>query len=644
MQFLMERLSRWRKENPSGGYLLLLLASWCAVQTLTRLAMLGSSAGVASLGLIDLGKVFGLGFVYDVGAGFFFLFLPVLYLLVPQHFLSVRVHRWGLAALTLFLHVFMIFCAVSLYLYWQEFHTNFNFIAVDYLVYTQEMLQQIVQSFPLEIILPAIFAVAAAMTWGQSRWLPTSFPWSWRRALALVCVLFVLPAAVVRGTTSDWRTHLTENRYNNELAGNGPYEFVHAFFANELDYQTFYQTADSTAARDRLRQMLAAPNVTFADDETTLRDVHNENALTGKKPNVVILTVESLSASFCGAFGAEDSLTPYLDDLTKDSFTFYNMYATGTRTVRGLEAITLAVPPTPGQSILRRPDNEDLSSLGEAFRQNGYARDFLYGGYGYFDNMNAFFESNGYTIKDRTSIPSDEVIQETVWGVADETLFTQVLRSLDEHAASGEPAFEMVMTTSNHRPFTFPEGRVDGEQGTREGAVLYTDWAIHDFLERAKAKPWFENTVFVIVADHQAGVAGKSALPVDKYRIPCLVYAPGLVGPGSTDRLVSQMDLGPTLLGMLGLSYRTSWLGRDAFQTPEKDDRAFISTYQSLGLVKGDDLVVLTPDKAVAASRIDDWETSDYTKEDVPTNLGKEAISWYQEASDLFKSGLLKNR
>ena len=644
MQFLMERLSRWRKENPSGGYLLLLLASWCAVQTLTRLAMLVSSAGVASLGLVDLGKVFGLGFVYDVGAGFFFLFLPALYLLVPQHFLSVRVHRWGLAVLTLFLNVFLIFCAVSLYLYWQEFHTNFNFIAVDYLVYTQEMLQQIVQSFPLEIILPAIFAVAAVMTWGQSRWLPTSFPWSWRRALALVCVLFVLPAAVVRGTSSDWRTHLTENRYNNELAGNGPYEFVHAFFANELDYRTFYQTADSTAARDRLRQMLAAPNVTFADDETTLRDVKNENALTGKKPNVVIITVESLSASFCGAFGAEDSLTPYLDDLTKDSFTFYNMYATGTRTVRGLEAITLAVPPTPGQSILRRPDNEDLSSLGEAFRQNGYARDFLYGGYGYFDNMNAFFEGNGYTIKDRTSIPSEEVIQETVWGVADETLFTQVLRSLDEHAAAGEPAFEMVMTTSNHRPYTFPEGRVDGEQGTREGAVLYTDWAIHDFLERAKAKPWFENTVFVIVADHQAGVAGKSALPVDKYRIPCLVYAPGLIAPGATDRLVSQMDLGPTLLGMLGLSYETRWLGRDLFQTPEAQDRAFISTYQNLGLVKGDDLVVLTPDANVAADKIVDFTNSTYEKETVAPSLEQEAVSWYQEASDLYKSGLLTNR
>ena len=644
MYALWKQLGAWRRSHSSAGYLLVLLATWCAVHFATRLAMLLSSAGVVSGLPLDLGKVFGLGLLYDVGAGVFFCLPVALYLLVPQHFLSARLHRWGLMALTFVLDTFLVFCAVALYLYWQEFHTNFNFIAVDYLIYTQEMIQQVVQSFPMGIILPAILFAAAVLAWLQHRALPCAFRWSSKHALAMLTMIVLLPLVVGFGTSADGRTHLTENRYNNELAGNGPYEFVHAFLANELDYMAFYQTEDSMAARTHLRQMLAAPNATFLDDDTTLRDVKNENALTGKQPNVVIITVESLSATFCGAFGAKESDTPYLDALAQDSFIFSNMYATGTRTVRGLEAITLAVPPTPGQSILRRPNHEDLSSLGEAFRQNGYARDFLYGGYGYFDNMNAFFESNGYTIKDRTSIPDDEIIQETVWGVADETLFTQVLRSLDEHAAAGEPAFEMVMTTSNHRPFTFPEGRVDGEQGTREGAVLYTDWAIHDFLERAQEKPWFDNTVFVIVADHQAGVAGKTALPVDKYHIPCLVYAPKLIEAGSTNRLVSQTDLGPTLLGMLGLSYRTSWLGRDLFQTPEADDRAFISTYQSLGLVKSSDLVVLTPDKSVAASRIADWATSDYTKETVTPALESEAVSWYQEASELFKSGLLKNR
>ena len=544
-------LARLHEEHAFVCYLLAMLASWCVVHSVTRLAMFLSSASVVSWQIGDVAKVFGLGVLYDVSAGVFFCLPVALYLLVPQHFVSGRVHRIGLAVLSFVLDAFLVFCAVALYLYWQEFHTNFNFIAVDYFIYTQEMIQQVLQSFPMGVILPAIAAAAA---------------------------------------------------------------------------------------------VLAAPNVMFLDDETTLRTVKNENALTAKRPNVVVITVESLSASFCGAFGAEESYTPYLDALAKDAFCFTNMYATGTRTVRGLEAITLAVPPTPGQSILRRAGNENMSSLGDAFRQNGYARDFLYGGYGYFDNMNGFFEANGYTIKDRTSIPDDEIIQETVWGVADETLFTQVIRSLDAHAAAGEPAFEMVMTTSNHRPFTFPEGRVAGEQGTREGAVRYTDWAIHDFLERAKTQPWFADTVFVIVADHQAGVAGKTALPVDKYHIPCLVYAPGLIAPGATDRLVSQMDLGPTLLGMLGLSYETRWLGRDLFQTSEAQDRAFISTYQNLGLVKGDDLVVLTPDANVAADKIVDFTDSTYEKEPVAPSLEREAVSWYQEASDLYKSGLLTNR
>ncbi len=140
---------------------------------------------------------------------------------------------------------------------------------------------------------------------------------------------------VVTLTSASWHTHLTANRYNNELAGNGPYEFVHAYFANELDYDTFYATGDKRASLTELRAELAAPNVTFLDDDSTRRAIHNENALTGKRPNVVVITVESLSASYCGAFGAQETQTPYLDALTQDAFFFNNMYATGTRTVRG---------------------------------------------------------------------------------------------------------------------------------------------------------------------------------------------------------------------------------------------------------------------------------------------------------------------
>lgn len=244
---------------------------------------------------------------------------------------------------------------------------------------------------------------------------------------------------------------------------------MHAFFANELDYPSFYVTISDDAVRGELRTELAARNAAPEGEAPTSRSIEAAGGdrqgipryTGGARPNIVVITVESLSSDYSQFFGGREDYTPQMDAFAKDAFAFRRMYATGTRTVRGLEAISLSVPPTPGQSILRRPDNDHLQTLGSILAGQGYACDFVYGGDGFFDNMNDFFRRNGYAIKDRATIPSAErsSAPETVWGVADEVLYTQVLRSLDEHAAAGEPAFEMVMTTSNHRPFTFPRGR-----------------------------------------------------------------------------------------------------------------------------------------------------------------------------------------
>ncbi|MDY4032048.1 MAG: LTA synthase family protein [Pyramidobacter sp.] len=273
----------------------------------------------------------------------------------------------------------------------------------------------------------------------------------------------------------------------------------------------------------------------------------------------------------------------------------------------------------------------------------GYRSDFVYGDYGYFDNMNEFFRSNGYEIHDRTDIPEEEIFSATVWSVADEILFSQVLKTIDERHAKNEKFFELVMTTSNHRPYTFPEGRVSAPQVGREGACRYSDWAIGDFLARAAERDWFRNTVFVIVADHQANSAGHTSLPVHRYHIPCLVYAPGLIVPGECRRLISQMDLPPTLLGMLGISYDSTFMGRDIARVSAGDECAFISTYQLLGYITGDRLVVLSPRRNVDVYRIDDWRTSEYTRLDGDADgaLIGEAVMWYQGASFLYRSGML---
>jgi phosphoglycerol transferase MdoB-like AlkP superfamily enzyme len=269
---------------------------------------------------------------------------------------------------------------------------------------------------------------------------------------------------------------------------------------------------------------------------------------------------------------------------------------------------------------------------------------FAYGGYGYFDNMNAFFESNGYRAIDRRGIASDRIEVETIWGVADEHLFDYVLEEIDRErsARPGHPVFAHVLTTSNHRPFVYPPGRIDIPSGTgRDGAVKYSDYAIGRFIERARERTWFDDTVFVIVADHGANARSGMQIPVDKYLIPLFVYSPRHVAPRRIDRLMSQIDLAPTLLGLLDFSYYSKFFGRDILRAPPGGDRAFVANYQTLGYLKGDRMVVLQPKKKIESYRMSEDMTRRVPAQD--PELAREAIAYYQTASYAFRSGLCRD-
>jgi phosphoglycerol transferase MdoB-like AlkP superfamily enzyme len=321
---------------------------------------------------------------------------------------------------------------------------------------------------------------------------------------------------------------------------------------------------------------------------------------------------------------------------------FDNLYANGTRTVRGLEALSLSVPPTPGDSLIREHHNENLFSLASIFNNRGYQSDFVYGGYGYFDNMNYFFSHNGYRTVDRSDIAKDAVIHsQNVWGVSDEDLYTLALKQMDEIHADGKPFFLHIMTTSNHRPYTYPAGRVKQIAPSRPGSVAYTDWSIKDFIQRARSKPYFADTVFVITADHCASSAGKTSLPINHYHIPLWIYAPKYFPPQRVHRLMGQLDIPPTLLGMLNFSYRTRFFGQDVFQLPIDRDHAFPGTYEKLGYLRNDVLTVLEPQRKLEQFK-PDYATGDATPvKPQDQSLIDQTIAYYQVASELFKNGQL---
>lgn len=531
--------------------------------------------------------------------------------------------------------VFLLFILVAEFVFWNEFGARFNFVAVDYLLYTNEVVGNIRESYSL----PAIFggmALAAILVHGM-----VSRYWKLQpgKSLGLSSrVGFAVLGAALFLVVGKWsidfasRTN-SQNLGNQELSHNGPASFLLASRENELDFRRYYQTLPSQSYQ---------ANAPRWPDSSRIHPV----AEPLKPKNIVIIQIESMSASFMTSYGSKKNLTPHLDKLLHEGVWFSNLYATGTRTVRGLEAMSAALPPLPGESVVRQSGNNNLYTLGGMLRKKSFEPMFVYGGYGYFDNMNAYFSGNGYSILDRSDFSKENTSFATVWGVADEMLFNEVIKQLDRDSKSGVKRFMHVMTTSNHRPYVYPDGRIDIPSKTgRDGAVKYTDWAINHFLIEAKKKPWFDDTLFVIVADHNASVAGKTSLPPDKYLIPAMFYAPKLLGARRVETMSSQIDLPPTLLTMMGVDTKGVFFGQDLL-AKHVDQRAFLVNYQELGyLTPTPDglrhLTILGPKK-----RVDNYSVNtdgDLTKvfDDRPRT--DKAIALFQRVDEVYGNGKYHN-
>lgn len=616
------------------------------IGAITRIALLFMAGSGVPHHPLYWAYAFGVGLVYDLIVFGYVAWPLVLYLwLMPQRAYVSRAGQWALYALGAILLFGLMFVGASELVFWGEFGTRFNFIAVDYLVYTTEVIGNIRESYPLGTWISLLALATLAIVWFSRRGLRASdggTRFLQRGKVVLVWLLItVITAVAFKGTYKD----RTDNAYVNELSGNGIYEFFAAFRSSHLDYSRFYRTLPDDEAFKRVRELVKTPEATYVNDDP--RDLTREIRHEGpeKHLNVVLISVESLSADFLKEFGDKRGITPNLDALIGQSMFFDHLYANGTRTVRGLEALSLSVPPTPGDSIVKAHNNENLLSVADIFNDRGYQSDFVYGGYGYFDNMNYYFSHNGYRTVDRNDIGKNDVIHhENVWGVADEDLYTLALKQMDEAHAQGKPFFLHIMTTSNHRPFTVPANRVPQKNGTREAAVAYTDWSIADFIKRAQAKPYFDDTVFVITADHCASSAGRTSVPINRYHIPLWIYAPKHIAPQRVSRQMAQVDIMPTVLGLLNFSYRSRFFGADLFQLEPGRERAFPATYEKLGYLHGDVLTVLEPQRKLEQLR-PNFDNGDAVP-NTPIDQGQvdDATAYYQVAAFLFKHGLMVKR
>jgi phosphoglycerol transferase MdoB-like AlkP superfamily enzyme len=623
------------------AFLLMLVA--VAISTATRCVLAARPDVALSGGAADWLRIFGYGLAMDFVSAAYIAAPLVLWLALAPKFVARSVAGRALVfAAVMAMSYGCLVLALSEWLFWDEFSSRFNFIAVDYLLYTHEVLGNIWESYPVGKLLLALVLPVALLGFFLRRplWSRDGAESAWTIRTALLGGYALLVALSFRYVDSDLHKFSTEDAAN-DLAGNGVYEFFAANWRNELSYERYYATIPLPDALARVRGALE-PDARLWPAAADAHGVERRvvAARPARRLNVVLVSVESLGAEFLGSYGNPKGLTPNLDRLEKESLSFRRVYATGNRTVRGMEALSLALPPTPGQSIVRRPANDHLFTLGSVFQDAGYASLFAYGGYSIFDNLGPYFGANDYRVVDRSDIPSARIEFENIWGVADEHLYDLVIDQMDreKRAKPDRPVFIHVMTTSNHRPYTYPPGRIDIPSGSgRDGAVKYSDYAIGRFIEAARAKPWFDDTLFVLTADHGANARGTMRIPVDKYLIPVMVYSPKNVQPRRIDRLMSQIDIAPTILGLLDFSYYSKFFGRDVLRSDPSTDRAFVANYQTLGYLNGERMIVLQPGKKIDMLRLTDAGTVPLGG--VDPALARDAIAFYEAASYLFSSG-----
>lgn len=354
--------------------------------------------------------------------------------------------------------------------------------------------------------------------------------------------------------------------------------------------------------------------------------------------NLVIILEESMGAEFVGSLGGVN-VTPELDMLSEEGIWFDNLYATGTRSVRGIEAIVSGFTPTPARSVVKLPKSQtDFFTVAQLLSRRGYETSFIYGGEAHFDNMRQFFVGNGFTkiIEEKDFL---EPLFKGSWGVSDEDLLQRAHKEFSE--AGEKPFFSLVFTSSNHSPFEYPDGRIvlhDSAKATVNNAVKYADHALGEFFRLAKNSNYWNNTLFLVVADHNSRVRGANLVPIEFFHIPALILGGG-VTPSINSRLASQIDLLPTLLGMMSIDDAVPATGYDLFR-PDIDSipgRAIMQYNSTQAYMQGEKVVVMEMGKKPALY-------INGTKGLVPASVQDEALIKRALANSIWSSHAYQER
>lgn len=613
-------------------FLLRVFIFWVVVFSIMRLGMLWRNAGL--IGDVPAGMIIRsltVGARFDVVVSSYILLPLTAWHLVPlygwqyrQFF--IRHIPWVFAILWSPL----IFLGSAEWEFYGQFHERFNQLAVQYVLDDPATVARMIwHGFP---VLPYLAAwvvatlLSALVLRRQMRRLSLPVAFDWQRYLKGVLPVGLLMVVLLagglrggfqRGAPVRWGdAYFSKFTFANHLALNGIFTLTRSIIDRGRHRMTHYWTGRMTdrESGEVVRQLVSETGDRFVGDGVyPLLRIPGKDGRTFRyvrsPRHLVLIFMESFSADFAGAFGSASRATPHFDGLAKKGILFDRFFSQGTHTHQGLFATVCSFPNLPGfeylmqNSLGQQPFRSFISLLNEA----GYHSLYAYNGSFTWDNQEGFFRNQGMTHYIGRDDYKNPIFTDPTWGVSDEDMFVRGVAEMDSLTAQG-PSFAILQTLSNHAPFDLPPPAPYKDLNAPEAllprlnGIRYSDWALGRFFELASGRPWFQDTLFVILGDH-GFVYGqpKAAMDLTSYHVPLLLYFPGDMRAAGkrVHTVASQVDVMPTVLSLMNVrGIHQSW-GRDVFRLPDGDEGWAVvkpsGNSEFVGYIRGDRLMIATP-------------------------------------------------
>jgi len=506
-------------------------------------------------------------------------------LVIPLLLLSFSPKKWDIQIDKILRIYFLIVFVLIIYIenatipFFAEYDVRPNYKFVEYLEYPEEVFNMILADYQIELYIAlGIIFIFSIILWFKTK---NSFSHLlelnlWKRVIIFFPIAILLFIGI-RSSFGHRPANISDalfssSRIVNEVTKNSFHSIVYAIYANQR-YETkgvkkLYGDMPIDEALKRVADRLGIIENDLKSKISPFSRRVESNFQSRDKKNIVIFLQESLGYQF-----VSEELTPNLLKLKKDGLWFEELYSNGTRSVRGIAGITAGTLAVAGKGVVKRNKSQnDFFTFAELLKPYGYYSLFLYGGEARFDNMKSWFIGNGF----------DEVIEQkdylnpefvATWGVSDEDLVNKANKRFEELHRRGQPFSALMFSSSNHSPFEYPSGRIepiDNKIYSLKNAIKYADYAIGKFFEDAKKLNYYNNTIFVVVADHNIRVYGDDIVPVDMFHIPALIIGE-TVTPQIYSKQTSQPDVLATVLDYIGKDFKYPILGNSIFSDNKKD-------------------------------------------------------------------------